>query len=62
MTVTSHLHGRLGARHRATLKKWSDKVAREGNVQTAASASERLVLRRRRALEGVRKKLRDLFH
>jgi len=62
MTVTPHLQGRLGAQHRAKLKKWSDKIAREGNIKTAASASERLMLRRRRTLAGVRKKLRDLFH
>src|SRR5690349_5446739 len=32
MTATSHPPGRVGARHRAKLKKWSDKVTRESDA------------------------------
>lgn len=58
MTAASHPHGRVGARHRAKLKEWSDKVAREDE---AASVKRPTVRRRRRPLEAAKKKLRKLF-
>jgi hypothetical protein len=61
MTITSHPHGRIGAEHRAKLKKWSDRIAREANPPVVGSVGERLAVRRRRTLDAARKKLRKLF-
>jgi len=62
--MTANMHtspqGRVGARYRSKLKKWSDKVGRRDD---AASASfKRPALRRRRTLDAARAKLRELFH
>jgi hypothetical protein len=62
MTATSHPHGRVGARHRSKLKKWSDKIAQEEDARTVVAARERPAVRRRRTLEAAKKKLRKLFH
>jgi hypothetical protein len=62
MTGTSHPPGRVGARHRAKLKTWSDKVTREDDVRTVAASAKRLALRRRRTLDAAKEKLHKLFH
>ena len=62
MTAPSHPHGRVGAQHRAKLKKWSDKVAREDDARAVVASVKLSVARRRRTLEAARKKLRKLFH
>lgn len=62
MTVTSHPHGRVGARHRATLEKWSRKVAREDDARAAAASEKRPKALRRPTLDAARTRLRKLFH
>ena len=62
MTAPPHPHGRVGAQHRAKLKKWSDKVARENDARVVVASVKLSVVRRRRTLEAARKKLRKLFH
>ncbi|WP_428666763.1 hypothetical protein [Reyranella sp.] len=62
MAATSHPHGRVGAGHRAKLKKWSDKVAREDEAQVAAASAKRPAVRRQRPLDVAKEKLRKLFH
>jgi hypothetical protein len=62
MTASSHPHGRVGAQHRAKLKKWSDKVAREDDARAVVASVKPSVVRRQRTLEAARKKLRKLFH
>ena len=61
MAAAPHSHRRVGARHRAKLKKWSDKVARE-EAGRAEPSAERPAAARKRRLEAARKKLRKLFH
>lgn len=62
MTTASHLQGRVGAAHRAKLKKWSDKVAREDDARAAAASGKGPVVRRRGTLTAATEKLRKLFH
>jgi hypothetical protein len=62
MATPSHPHGRVGARHRAKLRKWSDKVARADEAPATASSAKRPAVRRQRTLDAARKKLRKLFH
>ena len=62
MTAPSHPHGRVGAQHRAKLKKWSDKVAREDDARAVVASVKLSVVRRRQMLEVAKKKLRKLFH
>jgi hypothetical protein len=62
MTAPIHPHGRVGAQHRAKLKKWSDKVAREDDARVVVASVKLSVARRRRTLDAARKKLRKLFH
>ncbi|CAN5603026.1 hypothetical protein BH10PSE6_BH10PSE6_30560 [soil metagenome] len=62
MTATSHPHGRVGARHRATLKKWSDKATREDDALAVAASQKRPKARRRPTLDAAKTKLRKLFH
>jgi hypothetical protein len=62
MAASSRPPGRVGARHRAKLKKWSDKVAREGRTPGDAPAVKQPLVRRARPLEAARKKLRTLLH
>jgi hypothetical protein len=61
MSTFSHPHGRVGARHRAKLRKWSDKVARADETPATASSRKRPAVRRQPTLEAARKKLRRLF-
>jgi len=62
MTAPPHPHGRVGAQHRAKLKKWSDKVAREDDARVVVASVKLSVVRRQRTLEAARKKLHKLFH
>jgi hypothetical protein len=62
MTATSHPHGRVGAQHRAKLKKWSDKIAQQEDARTAVASQKRPAIRRRQKLEAAKKKLRKLFN
>jgi len=62
MAAASHPHGRVGARHRAKLKKWSDKIAREEDGRANAASAKRQPTNRKQPLEAARKRLRKLFH
>jgi hypothetical protein len=61
MPTASHPHRRVGARDRAKLKKWSEKVTREEDARTVVAAEKGPAARRRGTLDAAKKKLRRLF-
>jgi hypothetical protein len=61
MAADSHPHGRVGARHRAKLEKWSGKVVRAEAARGDAISDKRPAASRKRPLDAARTKLRKLF-
>ncbi len=62
MAVPSHSHRRVGAQHRAKLKKWSDKRAREDGARAIVASQDAPVRPHpRRTLEAAKSRLRRLF-
>lgn len=61
MTTASHSQGRVGAAHRAKLRKWSDKIAREADARAVVAPGKRPAARRRGTLDTAKEKLRKLF-
>lgn len=62
MTTDSQPQGRVGAAHRAKLKKWSDKVARDDDERAVVASAKDSAVRHRGPLIVAKEMLRKLFH